>query len=98
MSDSIRMVGQKEPNAFGVYDMHGNANEWCWDWYGRDSYASSPINDPRGPATGYSRVSRGGNFHGDAKASRSSARMGGGSPPEYINPYHTQGFRIVKKP
>ncbi len=98
MSDSIRMVGQKEPNAFGVYDMHGNADEWCWDWYSSDYYASSPVNDPSGPATGFSRVARGGNFYGVAKACRSSGRMGSGSPPEYINPYHTTGFRIVKKP
>ncbi len=51
-------VGQKVPNGFGLYDMHGNVWEWCQDWFG--IYPSSSITDPRGPLTGSYRVARGG--------------------------------------
>jgi formylglycine-generating enzyme required for sulfatase activity len=45
-------VGKFKPNAFGLHDMHGNAGEWCSDWYDPDYYAQSPQNDPKGPAVG----------------------------------------------
>ena len=53
-------VGQKRPNAWGLYDTHGNAWEWCADWYAWDYYVSSPPDDPKGPSSGTSRVLRGG--------------------------------------
>lgn len=55
-------VGQKEPNAWGLYDMHGNVREWCQDWFNVSYYAQSPSVDPIGPRAGSDRVLRGGNW------------------------------------
>jgi formylglycine-generating enzyme required for sulfatase activity len=55
-------VGKFKPNAFGLYDMHGNAWQWCEDRYGGDYYATSPTDDPTGPNFGDSRVIRGGSW------------------------------------
>ena len=53
-------VGEKRPNTFGLYDMHGNVDEWVEDWYG--AYPSGPVTDPHGPSTGDGRVNRGGSY------------------------------------
>jgi len=55
-------VGLKKPNAWGLYDMHGNVSEWCQDCYDGDYYANSPRDDPTGPRSGQFRVYRGGGW------------------------------------
>lgn len=55
-------VGELEPNNLGIYDIQGNAWEWCWDFYSKEYYADSPSDNPYGPNTGGNKVYRGGNF------------------------------------
>lgn len=60
MEKNPRTVGQKKPNAWGLFDMHGNAREWCWDWFVPSFYESSPEENPLGPPAGRVRAVRGG--------------------------------------
>ena len=83
-------VGQKKPNEWGLYDMHGNVSEWVEDWFG--DYPSGAVTDPTGPATGSARVNRGGGWISAAGFARSAHRN-----------YHAPGrrggilgFRLVR--
>jgi formylglycine-generating enzyme required for sulfatase activity len=67
-------VELKKPNAFGLYDMHGNVFEWCHDYYGVDYYKQSPEKDPTGPTSGSFRVGRGGSWNFYSRRARSAYR------------------------
>jgi len=69
-------VGSTGPNPFGLFDMAGGVWEWCSDYYGRDYYSVSPIDDPAGPDGGIYRVIRGGSWHNEVRHLRSSRRNG----------------------
>jgi formylglycine-generating enzyme required for sulfatase activity len=86
-------VGEKAPNAFGLYDMHGHMWEWCWDWYGEEYYRQSPVDDPQGPGSGSKRIERGGDgWNNDPPHLRSAYRNHQFASSKFLD----LGFRVAR--
>ncbi len=84
-------VGKRKPNAWGLYDIHGNVWEWCSDWKG--DYPLNAVTDPKGPDTGGDRVIRGGSWFCSARGCRSANRSGFRPTDRIVN----LGFRVALK-
>ena len=95
-SGTTHTVGQKRPNRWGLYDMHGNVSEWCNDRYAEDYYKHSPTEDPRGPAQGPERVLRGGAWNSRAENCRSTYRNSDPSIDDTCLASDAIGFRCVR--
>jgi formylglycine-generating enzyme required for sulfatase activity len=83
-------VARKQPNAWGLFDMAGNVEEWCWNWYARYPQKSL-VSNPSGPLKGSERVIRGGSWYDSARKARAAER--GSLAPSWRE--DTVGFRLV---
>jgi len=90
---AVAPVRSRAPNPYGLYDMHGNAIEWCTDGYEYSAYPDTPVTDPWEPdGDGVYRVLRGGHFRSDPVDLRSAARTRG----NHVADTETVGFRVVR--
>jgi formylglycine-generating enzyme required for sulfatase activity len=87
-------VGSYRPNAWGIYDMHGNALEWCLDWYAADYHPKGGNRDPSGPPTGKERIYRGGAWNNPDTYCRASSRWQR-APSDRVS---NIGFRVAVVP
>ena len=90
--DTTHVVGMKAPNELGLYDMSGNVQEWCWDFFGY--YRTEPLANPAGWSFGNNRVKRGGSYDISAFYARSGSRVS-------LDPIYNDcdtGFRLVRRP
>jgi formylglycine-generating enzyme required for sulfatase activity len=90
-------IGQRRPNPWGLYDMHGNAWEWCQDYYSTTFYSTAPSTDPvcSEPVEGTQRVMRGGGYFAGSRAIRSAMRRGRDNSEAYSDGGHSISFRVV---
>jgi formylglycine-generating enzyme required for sulfatase activity len=86
-------VGRYKPNAWGLFDMHGNVFEWCSDGYAADYYKGSPVDDPPGPDPASLRVYRGGGWRFEPRDARSASRYRGNAP---VARHFSLGFRLAR--
>ncbi|MPZ99584.1 MAG: SUMF1/EgtB/PvdO family nonheme iron enzyme [Dehalococcoidia bacterium] len=93
-ADRPQPIGSSPPNGYGLYHMAENVHEWCGDWYAPDAYLDAPVVDPRGPAEGVRRASRGGSWRHRIKVSRIAAR----SSLDPARRYNDYGMRVYADP
>lgn len=91
--EGLHPVGEKLPNGFGLYDVHGSLLEWCGDWWATDYYANSPVDDPPGPDSGESRALRGGSWRNGHPPHLRCARRSHYAPDVS---YDYTGFRVAR--
>ena len=92
------VVGRRQPNAWGLFDMHGNVTEWCNDFFDAAYYQQSPRRNPRGPATGDQNVLRGGHWGASEESCTAACRFG--DEPGFADACFARdaiGFRCVRR-
>ncbi len=89
--ENVSPVRAFPPNGYGLYDMGGNVMQWVEDWYDRNYYETSPLEDPKGPGNGTGRINKGGNWYASPADCRCAFRGFSGPSMSFWN----LGFRVV---